>query len=379
MDYFAIRRGNLLKTLKGLGAESFLATHEQSVRYLTGFTGGSSLAFISAKNTVLISDERFTDQVREECPTIDALIRKHDRTTPEAAAEVMMKSGVKSVAFEANHLDLTSLEFFRAECPKLNFAPANGEVEKLRAIKDASEVEQIRHAVRTAERAFTMFAAMIRDQDTEKDMADAMEMFLRRSGARGSAFPTIVAVGERGALPHAVPTNRTLTDASKLLVDFGADCGYKSDLTRTLRSPFGQNPNRKNRMERIGHNLDEIHAIVLAAQNTAAAAIRPGVPVKDVDTAARSVIHKAGYGDYFNHGLGHGIGLDVHELPRVRQNSDDVLEMGMVITLEPGIYIPEWGGCRIEDDFLVSRDGAIQLSTLTKDVNISSTPVIPIG
>jgi Xaa-Pro aminopeptidase len=186
-----------------------------------------------------------------------------------------------------------------------------------------------------------------------------------------------VAVGERGALPHAPPTARPLGEGSKLLVDWGADLLYKSDLTRTLRSPFGTAPSRRNKQERVGFDFEELYAVILEAQNAALAAIRPGVKARDVDAAARKVI--AGYkfkgdkhpnvklGDYFTHGLGHGIGLEVHEAPKVRANSEDVLESGMVITIEPGIYIPHWGGIRIEDDVLVTYDGCKLLSTLPRD------------
>jgi Xaa-Pro aminopeptidase len=138
-------------------------------------------------------------------------------------------------------------------------------------------------------------------------------------------------------------------------------------MTRTFRSPFGTAPTRRNKQERVGYNLEELHELVCRAQDAAVAALRDGVPAKEVDAAARTVIADAGYGDYFTHGLGHGIGLEVHEAPRVRANSDDVLETGHVITLEPGVYIPGWGGVRVEDDYLVTKDGAIRLTSLPRD------------
>jgi Xaa-Pro aminopeptidase len=241
-------------------------------------------------------------------------------------------------------------------------------------------VERIREAVRVAERGFRMFIATLREADTEKDMVDAIESYVRRAGARCTPFPPIVAVGERGALPHAPPTARQLGDGSKLLVDWGADLLYKSDLTRTLKSPFGTNPSRRNKMERVGFDFDEVYKIVLDAQNAALAAIKPGVKARDVDAAARKVFASAKLrkhpelklADYFTHGLGHGIGLEVHEAPKVRANSDDTLEAGMVITIEPGLYLPNWGGVRIEDDVLVTYDGCRLLSTLSREATTLS-------
>ena len=182
-------------------------------------------------------------------------------------------------------------------------------------------------------------------------------------------------MGVRSALPHAPPTAQQLGEASKLLVDWGADLLYKSDLTRTLRSPFTTSPTRRNKQERVGLKLEEVYQIVLAAQNAALAEIRPGAKAKDVDAAARKVLASAklstridgNLADYFTHGLGHGIGLEVHEAPRIRANSEDVLESGMVITVEPAVYIPGWGGVRIEDNVLVTYNGHALLSSLPRD------------
>jgi Xaa-Pro aminopeptidase len=299
---------------------------------------------------------------------VDVHIRPHDKTTDEAATEVLTKAGAKAVGLEAEHATLGFMGLLQEKGPKLTFAPLRGRVEALRVVKDPSEIEQIRAAVRAAERAFQMFKSMLREADTEKDMVDALEGYVRRSGARGCPFPPIVAVGERGALPHAPPTNRQLGEGSKVLVDWGADLLYKCDLTRTFRSPFGTAPTRRNKQERVGYNLEEMHELVCRAQDAAVAALRDGVPAKEVDAAARQVIADGGYGEYFTHGLGHGLGLEVHEAPRVRANSEDVLSAGMVITIEPGVYIPGWGGVRVEDDFLVTKDGAIRLTTLPRDV-----------
>ena len=375
MDYLTQRRQTLVRNLKKDNADAILVTNPTNVTYLTGFTGDSSYLVATGKHFVLVTDARFEAQAKEECPGLDAHVRPHDKTTPEAAAEVLTKAGAKAVALEADHVTLALAEVLREKAAKATLVPVRGAVEQLRAVKDPSEVEQIRAAVRAAERAFGMFRATLREQDTEKDLVDALEGYIRRSGARGSAFPSIVAVGERGALPHAPPTDRPLGEGSKLLIDWGADLVYKCDLTRTVLSPFYPSPSRKNKQERTGFHFDEVYDLVCQAHEAAVAVLRAGVPAKEVDAAARRVFQKAklrdGGGlkvaDHFTHGLGHGIGLDVHEAPRIRANSDDVLEAGMVVTIEPGLYLPGWGGVRIEDDYLIRKEDAIRLTTLPRD------------
>ncbi len=376
MNYLQQRRQNLINNLKKHSADGFLVTHATNVTYLTGFTGEDSFYFGTAKNSVLISDTRFEEQIKEECIGLDSHIRSHNKTTYEATGEVLNKSGVKTVAVEQDQITLGELEQLQALAPKVTFVPVSGAVESQRVIKDPSEIEKIREAVRVAERAFRMFVATFRETDTEKDMADAIDSFVRRAGGRGTSFPPIVAVGERGALPHAPPTNKQLGDGSKVLIDWGADVLYKSDLTRTLRSPFGTAPTRRNKFERVGIDFEEIYSVVLQAQNAAIAAIKPGVKAKEVDAVARKVFATAKIkgrsdlklADHFTHGLGHGIGLAIHEAPRIRSNSEDVLEAGMVVTIEPGVYIPGWGGVRIEDDVLITHSGATLLTTLPREL-----------
>jgi Xaa-Pro aminopeptidase len=375
MNYLLQRRSTLAQALKARGVDGFLVTTPVNVTYLTGYTGDDTFYAVAPKHELLISDTRFEDQIKEECPDLDAHIRPHTRTTLEAAAEVLTKAGAKAVGVEGNRITLGDLERLKQLAPKVEFVSLDGLVEGQRAIKDPGEVEKIRDAVRAAERGFRMFVATLREADTEKDMVDALEGYVRRAGARSTSFPPVIAVGERGALPHAPPTAKPLGDGSKLLVDWGADLLYKSDLTRTLRSPFGTAPSRKNKFERVGFRFEDLYKVVLDAQNAALAAIRPGVKARDVDAAARKSFasarldkhHDLDLSQYFTHGLGHGIGLEVHEAPKIRSNSDDVLESGMVVTVEPGLYIPGWGGIRIEDDVLVTHDGCRLLSTLSRE------------
>lgn len=367
MDYLTQRRQSLVRNLKKDGVDAILVTHPVNVTYLTGFTGDSSYLVATAKQFILVSDSRFDEQIKEECAGLETRIRPHDRTTVEAAVEVLTEAGAKAVGLEADHATLGLMADLQEKGAKLTFTPLRSRVEALRALKDPSEVEQIRAAIKAAERAFYMFRSMLREADTEKDMSDALEAYVRRAGGRACPFPPIVAVGDRGALPHAPPTDLQLGDGSKLLVDWGADLGYKSDITRTFRSPFGTAPTRRNKQERVGYNFEEIYELVRTAQEAAVAVLRDGVPAAEVDAAARQVISDAGYGDYFQHGTGHGLGLEVHEYPRIRANSPDVLTTGMIVTIEPGVYLPEWGGVRLEDDFLITREGSVRLTTLPHD------------
>jgi len=375
MDYYLQRRNHLFRALKKDGHEALLVTNPTNVRYLSGFTGDSSYLLLTTKNIILISDSRFELQIAEECKDVEVVIRPHTKKLLDAAAEVVVKSGLKSVGVEAAHITVMVLEALSAAVPKVTFAQTKNTVEALRNVKDSSEVEAIRQAVRVAERAFHMFVSTLRETDTEKEMVDSMEAFVRRAGGLATSFPPIVAVGERGALPHALPTTRPFQEGTKLLVDWGADLGYKSDLTRTLKSPFSTIPTRRNKLERTGYAFEELYAIVQKAQDAAVKMLRHGVAAKDVDSAARKVFADAKLrdapqlklADHFTHGLGHGIGLEIHEGPSIRANSEDILEAGMVVTIEPGIYIPEWGGIRLEDDFLILKDGANRLTTLPHD------------
>jgi Xaa-Pro aminopeptidase len=359
MDYPAQRRDNVRHSLIEEGLDAVLITQPLNVTYLTGFTGESSFLVLACDRAVLVSDQRFTEQILEECPGLDAAIRPPTQTIHQAAAEVLGKLGLVAVGFESHHLTVAELEMLGELCKAVSWKGGRDRVERLRAIKDESEVAAIREAVAVAERAFTAFRSLLRDDDREKDLSDAMEGYVRRCGGRCTSFPTIVAAGARAALPHAPPTTRTVGDAAMLLVDWGASGPlYKSDLTRVLvprkNAPFSQPAELSGT---VPAQLAEVYDIVLRAQETAIRHVRPGVKGQDVDAAARAVIAAAGYGNCFGHGLGHGIGLQVHEAPSLRPGSEVVLRPGMVVTVEPGIYLPGWGGVRIEDDVLVTADG----------------------
>src|SRR5439155_4651279 len=235
MDYFAQRRQNLSRRIESEGVDAFLITNPINVSYLTGFSGDSSYLILGKARAILVSDARYTEQIGEECPGLESHIRPHNQFIQSAAVEALEKLGFHHVGFESKHLSVDDLQTLIGLVPRMEWKPEQGLVESLRQVKDESEVAQIREAIGIAERAFVMFQAMLRPTDSEKDLSDNMEWYVRRAGGRCTSFPSIIAVGKRAALPHAPPTSRTVGEAELLLVDWGASGRfYKSDLTRVL-------------------------------------------------------------------------------------------------------------------------------------------------
>jgi Xaa-Pro aminopeptidase len=359
---YARRRDDLARALRATGIDALLVAKECNVSYLSGFTGDSSYLLVTPERVVLISDDRFRIQIGEECPELDAFIRGHYRNTFQAVGDVVNKLGVRNVGVEASGVTLEAFERLQGECKSANLTGSTGLVEKLREVKDETELAAIREAIRVAEQGFAALSATTRPTDTEKDLADLLDGYVRRAGGDGMAFPTIVGVGERSALPHANLSARRVESSPFLLVDWGVRKGlYHSDLTRIRWAPG------RRRDRDVESRLQTLYTVVLEAQARAIAALRPGVDVKVVDAAARGHIADAGFGECFNHGLGHGIGLEVHEAPAIRSNSDDVLRAGMVVTIEPGVYLPGFGGVRIEDDILITPHGPEVLTSVPRD------------
>lgn len=373
-DPSAPRRERLARTLPADGIDALAVTNVVSVTYLTGFTGDSSVLVLTPGRSVLVSDPRYIGQIADECPGLETHIRPAAQKLPAAVCEVLTKLGCRNVGFESAAVTVDELETLRGVAPAVNWKPGRDRVETLRMVKDEFEVGEIREAIAIAERAFEAFRALLRPEDREKDLADALDGFLRRAGAACSSFPPIIAANDRAALPHCPPTDRAVGSGGLLLVDWGASGprGYKSDLTRVLdtrkTSPFAPGQAGTNG-QGTGPQLEKVYEVVLRARQQAVDAVRPGVQGQAVDAAARSAIAAAGFGDYFGHGLGHGIGLQVHEGPALRPHSETVLRPGMVVTIEPGIYLPGWGGVRIEDDVLVTPDGCEVLTHVPRELS----------
>ena len=357
-DRHARRREALVRSLAAEGVDAFLVVSFTNVSYLTGFTGDDSTLLLSPSRSIVISDGRYTAQLAAECPDVEHHIRPVGQLMNTGVAEVTKKLGLKNLGVEATSILLSDYEELKSLAVGLELKPISRKVEALRVIKDEEEIAETRRAVAYAERAFAMLRAGLRLDETEKDVTDTLEAYLRRCGATGASFPPIIAVGKHAALPHYHGTAVTrVGEDDFLLVDWGASAGphhYKSDLTRVLVTG------------KVTSKFEEVYRLVLAAQLAGIAAIRPGVTGRQVDAEARAVIEGAGYGRYFDHGLGHGLGMDIHEAPRLRRESETVLQPGMIVTVEPGIYLSDWGGIRIEDDVLVTPDGHEVLTSVPK-------------
>ncbi|HTQ38026.1 MAG TPA: Xaa-Pro peptidase family protein [Pirellulales bacterium] len=355
MEYFSARRDRLRKLLQKAEVDTLLVTSYPNVTYLTGFTGDDSYLLVTRTGEVLLSDPRYTTQLGEECPGLNLHIRPPGESMLDGCIRLLKQAKVSRLGVEGDSMSVGYYERLAEKAEKVELATTTGLVEHLRMIKDKEEIAEIRQAVAIAEKAFAVVRAALRAEQTEKEIADALENQMRLFGGRGASFTPIVATGDRAALPHYRPGLRHVGEAAFVLIDWGA-LGrlYMSDLTRTLVTG------------KIPPKLQRIYEVVLKAQLAAIEAIRPGRRCEEIDRAARNVIEKAGYGKQFGHGLGHGLGLEIHEAPRFAKKSSVKLEPGMVMTVEPGIYLPGFGGVRIEDDVLVTRGGCEVLTSVPK-------------
>lgn len=344
---FAHRVERLRTRMDELSVESLLITSRPNVRYLSGFTGSAGSLLVGKEFAVLLTDKRYTLRARSEAPGFEVVVPENP--DDDVLKTQMESRGLRKIGFEANHITVKTLEGWREKYGELGieWVPTNGVVEELRMVKDAQEVASIREACGIADAAFRHIQLFLQPEAVELDVAMELEFYMRRQGARRPAFESIVASGEHSAMPHAEVSERRFQPGDLVTLDFGAEVnGYCSDITRTV--VIGKATPEQRRL----------YEVVLEAQLRAIDAIKPGVKGADVDAVARQVITDAGYGDYFTHSLGHSLGLSVHDGPGLGQKSEVVLEPGMVFTVEPGIYIEGFGGVRIEDDVLVTEEGA---------------------
>ncbi|HEY8392059.1 MAG TPA: Xaa-Pro peptidase family protein [Capillibacterium sp.] len=336
--------------------DGFVVTSRANRRYLSGFTGSSGVLVISRAEAVLLTDFRYLDQAAVQVEAYGFQVKKHAPGLWETVAEEIKKycpDGRSRWGFESEYLVEKS---YRALAEQLKgcgqLIPTEGLVNRLRRQKSPGELEAIRKAVAITDRAWARLLPELKPGRTEKEIAALFEFFQRELGAEGTSFPTIVASGPRSALPHGEPTDRKIEAGDLLTLDGGALYnGYCSDFTRTV--VVGAEPTARQQA---------LYDLVLKAQEAALSGMKPGMTGKEVDALAREVIAAAGYGDNFGHGLGHSLGLEIHEEPRLSPTDETVLAPGVVYTVEPGLYLTGWGGIRIEDVVVVTTDGIENLT-----------------
>ena len=359
--YLKVRHKNVREAMTALELDAMLLTHPADLAYLSNFTGDDSVGIFTAKDFVLVTDFRYTEQAALEAAWVRVVERGGERPKmSDALAHTLKEMKVERAGFEANFMTVgqrdavdEALDGVEHDC---ELVPLEDVMIVQRKVKDDHEIGLIRKSVDVAEEAFNAVRSEIQAGQTEGYLAGLLVMEMKSRGASDPSFSPIVAGGANSSLPHYRPGDVTIPNDSLLLFDWGARVdGYCSDLTRTFA------------IGRVPPKLKKIHNIVLEANLAAIDFLRPGVTTRQADQVARDVIEKAGYGKYFGHGLGHGIGRDIHEMPSMRKSGgEEELRPGVVVTVEPGIYLPGEGGVRIEDDVLITHSGCEVISTLPK-------------
>jgi Xaa-Pro aminopeptidase len=350
VDRRAERQAALRASLQAEGLDGLLVTHLPNVRYLTGFTGSAALLLVHAQATVLVTDFRYAVQAPAEAGGA-AVVEVDQKSVWDRLSRVLSGLPQGAIGVEAHALTVKDAERFGG-LTRSRVVPTGDQVERLRAVKAPEEVAAIRAAAALAQEALAEVLPAIRPGLTELEIGATLEAALRRRGSEWHPFPTIVASGPRSALPHARTSSRTVERGEWLLLDFGAQVdGYCADLTRTVI---------------VGGRADgrqaAVYELVRCAQSRAIEHLRPGMTGREGDALARDIIAARGFGEAFGHSLGHGLGLEVHEAPRLAATSDLPVPAGAVVTVEPGVYFPGWGGVRLEDDLYLGPDGPELLS-----------------
>ena len=350
------RLGRLRAAFDGAGVDALFVTHLTNIRYLTGFTGSAALLAVTPDRALLVTDGRYAGQAPREVDAAGAPVEVGISAEAQRELVQAVLDGSARIGLEAEHVSWASRDRYASSWfPNADLVATAGLVEELRLAKDAGEIARIRRAGAFADAALAEVRPLLDEGLTERQIGLELDTTMRRLGASDTSFETIVASGSNGALPHARPSDRRIVAGDLVVIDIGALVdGYCSDMTRTVA--VGEPSSTQVRMLEV----------VLAAQAAGVAAVRAGVPAADVDAACRAVIEDAGWGDAFSHGTGHGVGLDIHEARRVGRTSTATLAAGQVVTVEPGVYLPEHGGVRIEDTVVVTEVGAEPLTLTPK-------------
>ncbi|WP_339228097.1 Xaa-Pro peptidase family protein [Oceanobacillus sp. FSL K6-2867] len=334
--------------------DAILITSPINRRYVTGFTGTAGIALVSLDDARLITDFRYTEQANEQANGFNVI--EHKQLIEGEITDQLKHMQVKRLGFEKDYVTFTQYENYKKSF-NVELVPVSGIVEELRLIKTNDELNTMKKAAKIADDAFVHIQKFIKPGVKEIDISNELEFYMRKQGAASSSFDTIVASGYRSALPHGVASNKEIQSGELVTLDYGALYeGYCSDITRTVA------------VGKISSELREIYDIVLEANLRGVNGIKPGITGKEADALTRSFITDRGYGDNFGHSTGHGLGLEVHEGPGLSYRSDKVLKKGMVVTVEPGIYVAGIGGCRIEDDIVLTESGNERLTFASKEL-----------
>jgi Xaa-Pro aminopeptidase len=349
---------DLLKK-EGFSYEGVFITRPENRAYFSGFTGSFGYLLITATEAILFTDGRYIEQAALQAPGWKVV--RLQRPFEQNVIPEIKRLGLASIGFEADHLSYNDYTSWTEKIKETQWLPAPNLGAKLRQRKDSVEVEALRRAVDIASQAFDRLLGLLKPGMTERDAAAELEYGFRKFGADSVAFDTIVASGPRGALPHGRATAKVIEAGELVTFDFGARIdGYNSDITRTVFvGGDGKQPSERQR---------QIYNLVLESQMAGVEAVKPGVNAGEIDKICRDIFEKAGLVEYYMHSTGHNLGREVHEAPFLMPNDPNPLEAGMVLTVEPGLYFPEWGGVRIEDDLLVTANGAEILPRLTKEL-----------
>ncbi|MDI3327650.1 MAG: Xaa-Pro peptidase family protein [Alicyclobacillaceae bacterium] len=337
--------------------DAVLITEPHNRRYISGFTGTAGYVLVGRREAVFLTDFRYVEQARAQVSGLQVV--RHGAQVTDTLRELLQAWGARRVGFEQEHVSVGWWERLRAALAPVELVGTSGLVEESRMVKDEGELARIRRAAAIADQAFRAVLDLVRPGVRERDLAVALERTMQDLGASGPSFEIIVASGWRSALPHGVASDKLVEKGDLVTFDFGCVYeGYCSDLTRTVGVGFLDEPKRR------------MYEVVEEAQRAALAAIRPGMTGREADAVARSLIEEAGFGEAFGHSLGHGLGLAIHESPRLAAQSEEVLRPGMVVTVEPGVYVPGVGGVRIEDDVVITPDGCARLTFSPKELLI---------
>lgn len=348
---------DLRSKLEEQDLDAFIITSSENRYYLSGFSGTAGILLITKDQSFLFTDFRYVEQAKLQAG--DFQIVNHEGKINSTLDKYIKSYSCENVGFEGDFVTFFEYENLKKSLKDVELVPVSNMVEEIRMIKDEVEVENIRKAASIADGAFEHVLNIIAPGKTEKEIALELEYFMRLKGASGTSFATIVASGKRSALPHGLATDKVLEKGDLVTMDFGCIYNhYCSDMTRTI--VIG-NPSPKQK---------EIYNIVLEAQNLALDDIKAGKATKDIDALSRGYIEQKGYGEYFGHGLGHSVGLFIHERPSLSFRDTYRLKSNMLVTVEPGIYIPNWGGVRIEDLVVVNETGIENLTHSSKDLII---------